>query len=299
MFKIKHTKEEILDIINHNKFLSRFIVFLIGIFGVSLNYNLFFVPNKLVVGGVSGLSIVVNQLTGIPNTYFIYGMSGLLIIVSFIVLGKKQSIYTIIGTVSYSLMVTITEPLANKINITFSNDFLLIITIIIFYGICGGLVYRAGFNTGGSDVIAAIVSKTLKLELGKSSTIVNMIIIATGFLVFGIKNTIYAIVILVSYNKIVDMVILGMNDSKLVFIKSKDSDKIENYLINNLNLGVSEIASHGGIFTKKEATLLVIVPFNLYYGLKHKVLDIDDKAFILAHDCYTVTGGYKKKLIPF
>ena len=56
MFKIKHTKEEILDIINHNKFLSRFIVFLIGIFGVSLNYNLFFVPNKLVVGGISGLS---------------------------------------------------------------------------------------------------------------------------------------------------------------------------------------------------------------------------------------------------
>ena len=262
-------------------------------------YNLFFVPNKLVVGGVSGLSIVVHEITGIPNNLFIYLMSAILIILSFIVLGKKKSIYTIIGSVSYSVMVTITEPIAAKVPITFSSDFLMILTIILIYGFCGGLVYRAGFNTGGSDVIAAIISKLAKIELGKSSTIVNMIIILSGMLLFGLKKTIYAMFILITYNKLVDMVLLGINDSKLVFIKSKQSDKIEKYVTHDIGLGATEIASKGGLFTKKEATLLIIVPFNLYYGLKHTVLDIDPNAFISAHNCYTVKGGHNKKIIPF
>ena len=226
-------------------------------------------------------------------------MIAILIILSFIVLGKKKSIYTIIGSVSYSVMVTITEPIAAKVPITFSSDFLMILTIILIYGICGGLVYRAGFNTGGSDVIAAIISKLAKLELGKSSTIVNMIIILSGMLLFGLKKTIYAMFILITYNKLVDMVLLGINDSKLVFIKSKQSDKIEKYVTHDIGLGATEVASKGGLFTKKEATLLMIVPFNLYYGLKHTVLDIDPNAFISAHNCYTVKGGHNKKIIPF
>lgn len=296
---IGHKKTDILNKINQNKFISRFIVFLFGIFGLGMCYNLFFVPNKLVVGGVSGLSIVVHEITGIPNNIFIYIMSGALIIFSYIILGKKQTIYTIIGSVSYSVMVTITEPIAAKIPLTFSSDFLMILTIILIYGFCGGLVYRAGFNTGGSDVLAAILSKLAKIELGKSSTIVNMAIILSGMLLFGLKKTIYAIFILITYNKLVDVVLLGINDSKLVFIKSKQSDRIEKYLTRELGLGATEIASKGGLLSKKEATLLIIVPFNLYYGLKHTVLDIDPSAFISAHNCYTVTGGYNKKIIPF
>lgn len=296
---IGHKKTDILNKINQNKLVGRFAVFLFGIFGLGMCYNLFFVPNKLVVGGVSGLSIVAHEITGIPNNLFIYLMSAVLIVLSFIVLGRKQSVYTIIGSVSYSVMVTITEPIAAKIPVTFSSDFLMILTIILIYGFCGGLVYRAGFNTGGSDVIAAIISKLAKIELGKSSTIVNMIIILSGMLLFGLKKTIYAMFILITYNKLVDMVLLGINDSKLVFIKSKQSDRIEKYVTRDLGLGATEIASKGGLFTKKEATLLMIVPFNLYYGLKHTVLDIDPNAFISAHNCYTVKGGHNKKIIPF
>ena len=296
---IGHKKADILNKINQNKFISRFLVFLFGIFGLGMCYNLFFVPNKLVVGGVSGLSIVIHEITGIQNNIFIYIMSAVLIIFSYIILGKKQTIYTIIGSVSYSVMVTITEPIAAKIPLTFSSDFLMILTIILIYGFCGGLVYRAGFNTGGSDVLAAILSKLAKIELGKSSTIVNMVIILSGMLLFGLKKTIDAIFILISYNKLVDMVLLGINDSKLVFIKSKQSDKIEKYVTRELGLGATEIASKGGILSKKEATLLMIVPFNLYYGLKHTVLDIDSTAFISAHNCYTVKGGHNKKIIPF
>ena len=90
-----HKKTDILNKINQNKLVGRFAVFLFGIFGLGMCYNLFFVPNKLVVGGVSGLSIVVHEITGIPNNLFIYLMSAILIILSFIVLGKKKSIYTI------------------------------------------------------------------------------------------------------------------------------------------------------------------------------------------------------------
>ena len=148
-------------------------------------------------------------------------------------------------------------------------------------------------------MINDILNKYLKISMGKCCTIVNFTIVVIGSIVFGPSKTIYSLFILIIANKLIDVVLLGMNDSKLCFVKSKNNDKIEKYLLNNMNLGVTELSSNGGIFTKKESTLLVIVPFDVYYGFKHVVLGKDINAFIVTHDCYAVSGGYKKHIIPF
>lgn len=299
MLKRLKRGNSVLKIVDERNFEYRLIIFIIACFGVALNYNLFFVPNNLVVGGMSGLAIVIKELTGLPTTVFLYGSMVVLTIVAYIFLGKGKALNTIIGSLIFALMVSVTEPMAQEININLNSEFLILLLSSTVYGACSGLIYRAGFNMGGSDVISAIINQYLKVPMGISCTIVNLTIIFFGSITFGPTHTIYAICILIVANKLIDVVMLGINDSKLCFVKAKNNDKIKKYLMNNLKLGVTEITSSGGIFTAKNTTLLVIVPFNMYYGFKHVVLDQDPGAFILTHDCYAVSGGYKKHIIPF
>lgn len=299
MLNIIKRQKSLLKEVNKMNLFWRLLVFFAACYGVALNYNMFFLPNNLVVGGMSGLAIVIRKLTGLSPTIFLYVSMAVLIVVAFSFLGKQKAFNTIIGATVFTLMVPLSAPLATQLNITIKSDFIMLLITSLIYGGCSGLVYRAGFNTGGADVISAIINEYLKIPMGKACTIVNLTIICIGSIVFGPTKTIYALFILIVANKLIDVVMLGMNDSKLCFVKSIENDRLEKHLMHNMNLGVTEINSNGGIFTKKNSTLLVIVPFDLYYGFKHFVLNIDKNAFILAHDCYAVSGGYKKHIIPF
>ncbi len=297
--RIKKGKNKILEKITYQKLGTRLIFFIIACFILALNYNTLLVPNNIVVGGISGLAIIIKELTGLSTTYFIYISTVVIIIISYLVLGKEDTIITIVGSVIFTLMVAITEPLSKMITININSMFITTIIASLLYGFSSGIIYRTGFNTGGSDVIATILNKILKISVGESSRIVNSTIIFTGTLTFGITNTIYALFIQFVASKLVDVVMLGINDSKMCYIKSKKWEEIEKTLIKDHGLGLTEVSTRGGVFIKKDPTLLVIVPFDKYYGLKKKLLEKDENVFIVSHDCYAVTGGYRRKYLPF
>lgn len=292
-------KGNILKKIEYKNYAYRMFFLILSCFLCALNYNVFFVPNSIVVGGISGLAIVVKEVTGIGITYFYYTAVTVLIVVGYFIYGKKKSLNTIIGTVIYAVMISVTEPIALYLNINLESTFLIILCSAVINGVTSGMIYRTGFNTGGSDVIATILNKMFKIPLGQANRLVNAIIIGCGLIVFGINKTIIAITILIISTKLLDVVLLGLNDSKICYIKTKEYKKIKEELLIKYNIGVTEIDTNGGIFTKMIPTLLVIIPFDMYYGLKKVVLSIDKKAFIVSHDCYAVSGGYKKSLLPF
>lgn len=297
--RIKKGRNKILEKITYQKLGTRLIFFILACFIHALNYNTLLVPNNIVVGGMSGLAIIIKEVTGLPTTYFLYISMIVIIIISYLVLGKEDTITTIVGSVTFTLMVTITEPLSKMIDLNINSMFITIVISSLLYGFCSGMIYRTGFNTGGSDVIATIINKMLKIPVGEASRTVNLIIIFTGTLVFGFTKTIYALFILFVASKLVDVVMLGINDSKICYIKSKKWEEIEKTLINNHGFGLTEVSSRGGIFIKKDPTLLVIVPFDKYYGLKKMLLEKDKNVFMVSHDCYAVTGGYRRKYLPF
>lgn len=299
MFKRNKKGKSLLNKVDFKNYTIRLIFLTLACFCSALNYNMIFVPNNIVVGGTSGLAIIFKELMGISTTLFIYISMGILIVIGYFILGTKKSINTIIGSIIYLLMVSITEPIALALNITFKSTFILLVVTSLLNGISSGMVYRTGFNTGGSDILATILNKYLKIPLGQANRLINSFIIIGGTIVFGISKTIMALIILIISTKLIDVIMLGLNDSKICYIKSAKWKEIKDYLINNFEIGVTEINSRGGLFIKKDPTLLIIVPFDMYYGLKKIILEKDNKAFMVAHDCYAVSGGYKKKLLPF
>ena len=151
--------------------ISRLILMIIGVFLLGLNYNLFLVKNELVIGGMSGLAIVFNKLWSWNNQIFIYASSFILLLVSFKVFGYKKTRPAIIGTVLYPLMVSLTAPLSNILAKYFVfEDFITLIAFTsILYGFASALVYKMGYNTGGSDIIVKIMCKYLHSTGGKGS----------------------------------------------------------------------------------------------------------------------------------
>ena len=289
----------ILKMVNQKNYGIRLFFLTISCFVFAFNYNAFLVPNNIVVGGVSGLAIVVKELTGLPTSYFIYIATVLLTILYYIVFGKEKTFNTIVGSIMFMIMVSLTEPLAKMANITFSSNIILLLVAGILQGVSNGMIYRGGFNTGGSDIIASIIVKYFKVSVGNALKVINTIIIVSGALVFGFTNAIYAVIVLLISSKLIDIVMLGINDSKICFIKSDKWKILESELNNRYRLGVTEIGNSGGLFKKQSPLLFVIIPYHLYHDLKEEILIIDDKAFISSLDCYMVLGGYKKMILPF
>lgn len=293
--------KKIQDVIKKKDFFPRIVLLIFGIFLLALNYNLFLLPNHLVIGGTTGLSIVFESLFGWNPTIFLYVSTGILMLVSFLFLGFKQTSASIIGSILYPFFVTLTFPLSEilKNYVQFDNVILLILAVSILFGCANGIIYKVGFDTGGSDIVMRILHKYCHMPEGKSAFATQIFIILFGGFVFGVSNFIYAILILVIYTSIVDKIIIGISDSKLFFIYTKKWEEVENYILNELHTGVTILETEGGYSKEKNNLLMCVVPNKDYFLFKEVVLQIDQKAFFVINDCYEVKGGLKRKNLPF
>jgi len=285
--------KKIFKAVNHKNRVAKLCFMILGVFILALNYNLFLVENEIVIGGVSGLAIVFNSLWGWNNQIFIYVVSFLLLIVSFILFGFKKSTPAILGTVLYPVMITFTHPLAEMLSEYFLfEDFITTIAFTsIIYGIASGIVYKMGYNTGGSDIVMQIMCKYLHMPEGKATFISNLVVVLFAGVVLGVNKVVYAIIILYVSSLIVDKMLIGISKSKLFIIQSNKLSELENAIINDLKLGVTVLQAKGGYSNKKQDMLLCVVPTNDYSLFKEIILTIDKDAFLIVNDCYDIEGG--------
>ena len=272
---------------------TRLGLMVIGVFLLGLNYNLFLVENDLVIGGMSGLAIVFNKLWGWNNQFFIYGSSFVLLIVSFIVFGYKKTRPAIVGTILYPLMVSLTVTISMFLGHYFVfEDFITTIMFTsILYGFASALVYKMGFNTGGSDIIMNIMVKYMHMPEGKATFIMNIIIILFAGVVLGVNKVVYAIIILYISSLIVDKMLIGISKSKLFIIETSKVEEVSNVIINELHLGVTILKAEGGYKRDNKELLMCAISTGDYYMFKEIILEIDKNAFFIINDCYDIEGG--------
>ena len=273
----------------------------IGTFLLALAYNMYLKPFNIVTGGVSGLSIICQQLFKIDANIFIYLFNGILIIISFFALGKKETSRQLLGAILYPLMISFTLPLANYLNsILIIDNFLIeLLLASLIIGFAGGIIYKVGYSSGGNDIVVLIINKYLKVPIGKSTFITNLIIILLGGALFGINNVLYAIIIVYLNGALVDKILIGISNSKQFFIHTKEINKVKELIIEKLGTGVTVLETTGGFSRRKRKMLMCVVSTKDYYLFKEAVLEIDPNAFFVINDCYEVAGGVKRSNLPF
>lgn len=289
--------ENILDQVTKQNRISRLLTLLIGAFIVGIVYNAYVVPQSLVYGGLGGIAIIVNNLTNMSTTLFINIVTIILIIISILLLGFKKTSYTIIGFLFYTIMINLTVPLAPYFTIQFDSYLFSIAFYSFVAGIGYGLIYKAGFSTGGVDTFINILQKYVKVQTGILSTIVNGVIVICGAALFGITKTIYAIIYLRICNFMSDRVVLGVSSNKICFIKTNKMEKMEEFLSNELEIGYTLLESTNGIGLLKKNIIMCVLPSDRFYDLKKEAKHIDKKVILFSSDCYTVEGGSTNRLV--
>lgn len=287
--------------ISNKKIIIQGIMFVLGVFLLALNYNLFLVPNNFAFAGMSGFAIILHKIVGINPTVFIYIMNLLLLIVSLIFLGWEITKKTIVGTILYPVMITFTAPIANVLLKYFQFQEILITIIIaaLMYGISNGLIYKSGYTTGGNDVLMQLLNKYLKIPESKALLIVNAIVIIGCSLVFSIENGIYSLCIMIISTVFVDKILYGISDSKLFYIFTRKPKMIKKIIFDEFSTGFTLLPTKGGYSHIKSTLIMVAVSNRDYYKLKSRILEIDPDAFIVIDSCYEVNGGVRRSNLPF
>ena len=275
--------------------------FVFGTFCLALCYNLFFNPNDIVVGGMSGIAIVVNHLTGFNSQIFIYVSSTLLLIVSYLFLGKEETKRVIIGTFLYPLFVTFTAPIANLIlpYFTFHEILVTVALASLLYGFSNGLIYKYGYSTGGGDVIIRLLSKYCHMSEGTSVLLFDSFIVLLGGFVFGVEKAVYAVIIIVIASSLVDKITIGISNSKKFMIYTRESRKIKILIEEEFKTGFTIFPTVGGYSHLKGAMLMCVIRNRDTHLFKERILEIDPHAFFVISDCYEVQGGVKRSNLPF
>ncbi len=291
--------ENIINRIYKEHLIMRLICLILGTFLAAFIYNKFFVENNIVIGGVSGLAILIKEIFNIDTTLFINMSNIILIILSFLILGKRKTFILLIGCVTYLIMLNITAPLVEILDFTFDENMLMIIITSLVWGLANGLIYRAGYSTGGMDFLTQIISLKTKKSITQTGFIIDIIIIILSAFVFDISNVLISLFIIYCSNKISNAVLFGVSTSKMVYIISKDNKKIEQCITEKFKTGSTEIKVHGGLFERKNQMLLCIIHNAQYSKFKEAVLTIDPNAFLISNKCYEVKGGVKFNVLPF
>ena len=293
-FKSKR-KDKILQLISKTHLFRRYLFLIAGVLIYAVAYNLFFFKNNIVYGGVSGISIITKNIIN-PST-LIMVLNVLLLFLSLILLGKRQTIDSVAGSLLFPVFVKLTSGIEKYIVIDNSNLLLIVLIGGVSVGFAAGIVFKSGFTTGGTDILNQIVAKYCKVSIGTSMLMTDGIITLIGGFFFGWTKVLYALIVLYIINIMVDKVVLGISGNKAVYITTDKDDDVCDYLMNELKLGVTLLETRGGYTNKKDQIILCVVPTGDYFKVKEGIDHIDPSAVMLVTDMYQTKGIYKGKMI--
>ncbi|MEE1130677.1 MAG: YitT family protein [Caryophanon sp.] len=271
--------------------LLEYVYVIAGAVVIALGFNLFLLPNQVASGGVSGISTILNGLFDWNAGLVQYAFNIPLFIAGVIILGKNFGMKSLVGTLTLPAIVLLTQswqpvtlnPLLGAI---FGG-------IVVGFGI--GLVFKGKASTGGTDLLAQIITKYTGLTLGTSVLLIDGVIAVSAALVFDIEKGLYAIIGLYVTTKTIDVIQLGFSQSKMVYIISDKEDELRDTIYAQIDRGVTKVPAIGG-YTKKERSMLIVVVYQTEFTrLKQVVQTVDPKAFVIVSDAYEVLGeGFKR-----
>lgn len=270
-----------------------YLLIIVGTTLLALSINVFFDKLGMVIGGVTGIAIVIKKLTehimtgGIPIWITNLVINVPLFITAVLVKGKSFGKKSIFATLYLSFALYITQGVP-----AITKDILL---GSVFGGVVGGiglgLVFLALATTGGTDLAASIIQHFVKfISIAKIMMILDGIIITFGFFVFGAEKTLYALISVYISIKVIDAILEGLQFAKAAFIITDKSDEVAHELLTQLDRGLTGLNGEGMYTGNSKKVLLCVVSQRQIVQLKDIVRSQDKDAFVIVADVREVLG---------
>ena len=262
----------------------------IGILLASLALEIFLIPNRIIDGGITGISIILSFLTNINLSIFIIVINIPFLLLGFKHLGKNFLIRTTFAMIIFSFLL---EQFKQVDVVT--NDVLLA-TVFggILLGIGVGFVIRYRACLDGVETIAILINKKTSFSVGQVILLVNLVIYMVAGIVFGWDRALYSIMTYFITYKIIDIVSEGLEQAKSALIITNHGDEIANSIYKKLGRTVTFIEGEGLISGKKVVLYVVVTRIELR-ELKKIIEDDDVSAFMTITDVSEIVGQHIKK----
>ncbi|PEY44351.1 hypothetical protein CN354_00620 [Bacillus cereus] len=291
MEKKQHRKESVMHL------LYRLVMIVFGAACAAIAIELFLMPNKIIDGGIIGVSLILDYLT--PNIWWL-SFSTLVVILNipFMYSGYKQIGKTFMLSSAFGIVaLACIESTLHTFKPFTTEPILATVFGGLILGIGVGLVIRHGGSLDGTEIMGILLTKKLPFSVGEFVMFVNLFIFAWAAFVFGVEQAMYSVMTYYIAFKTIDTVIQGLDETKAVLIVSDQYEEVSNAILHRLGRGTTKLVAKGGYTDKEKEVIYAVVTRLEVTKLKSIVHEIDENAFITIMNTQETNGGKFKSAI--
>lgn len=269
---------------------KEFIMMTLGSLLLAVGVYYFKIPNGFSTGGVTGIGTILGAITPITPAAWIWILNIGLLIVGFAFFGKGTGIKTVYCSMLYSALTFVFEWMT-PLDAPLSNQPLLeLVYAMLLTSIGSAMIFNANASSGGTDIVALILKKYFKMDVGKGLLAADFIVASSSFFVFGIETGLFSLLGLFAKAFIVDSVIEAINSCKYFVVITDKPDEINEYILENLHHGAT-VHKAVGEYTGEERVMIHTVCRRAEaVRLRQRVKEIDPHAFIIITTSSEIIG---------
>lgn len=270
-----------------------FLMIFLGVLLYSVGYTAFILPEKVVMGGVSGLSALIFYATSFSPGYSIWILNFLMLGIALKALTRKFIYRTIIGVTLLALLVRFLQPLFLSYPLVTAGDdkFMHVLIGGVLCGAGLGLIYSHNGSTGGTDIIIALLNKHFRMSFGRAMQFIDITIISSSYLLFHSMETIvYGVAFTLIASYVCDYVVNGTRQTVQFIIISKHYKDIADVINKKIHRGVTLIEGKGW-YSKQEVDILIVMARRYEsQDIFNYIKKIDPDALVSQSNCQGVFG---------
>ena len=266
--------------------IKEYLLTTIGVALTAIALEYFFFPCDIAAGGVSGIGLVINKVFGLDTSVVILVLNIVLFALAFVVLGKGFGAKSIYATIMLSVFMWIIENVFKPTE----NMFLASVFGSIILGMGAAIVFHQDASTGGTSIIAAIISKFTPIGIGISVLLTDSFVCMAAISVFGVDKGLFGFFSVILIGLIIDKFIDGFNTCKQVFIITAKEKEIVNHIIKNIDRGCTVLNGNGGYTGTDIKVIYTVLSTKEFIELKKSIKNIDPNAFLTVNESTEVLG---------
>ena len=269
---------------------KRIVGLAIGAIIYSAGLNLFLIPNHIIDGGVTGISLLVQAVTGIPFSVLIVVLN-----LPFFSLGYKRLGAGLAASATFAIVVlSLCSSYFETLTPATTDPFLSTIFGGIIIGIGVGIVIKSGGSTDGTEIVAIWLDNKSSFSVGEIIMFFNLFILGAAGFVFSWNSAMYSLIAYFICSRMIDAVSTGLDSSKGIFIVTTDYDAVADAIVHDMGRAVTRLHGQGGYLKDDKDVLYCVVTRLEVTKLKQVVHHIDPSAFLSVFDVQEVQGGLVK-----
>lgn len=282
---------------NTKEFLKDLPIMTFGMFIAAAAVHFFLVPSHLIIGSISGLSIVFSVLLGLPVSVITFIINGFLLIIAYFLIGKEFGVKTVYTALILSPFLALLEHFFPMQESIMGDSWLDLVCFVLLLSFSQALLFRRNASTGGLDILAKIVNKYAHIQIGTSVSIAGALICCTAFAINDLRMVIIGLIGTYLNGLVVDHFTIGFNARKKVCMITEEYEKIQKFIVNDLHRGATIYTVRGGLGNQDRCEIESIMTRNEFSYLMEYIKKEQIVTFMTASTVSEIYGNLGVKSV--